>query len=485
MSYTKIALAKPFEGAPVINMPSCYGASPGKPILFKIPVTGKRPITYTVLNLPDGLTASESIITGKIDTEGIYKLTLVAENSLGKSKKELTLEIYKDRVQLTPLMGFTTWNAFGFTVTQRQVEDAAKKMADLGINEYGYSFINIDSGWQGVYGGKYDAIMPNEKFPDMKGFCDRMHSMGYKCGIYSTPMLNAFGCAMTHNPLPPGCTCGEPDDRFGDERGGIGIIRKEKNNALQWAEWGFDYLKYDWRPSDPVNAELMRKELVATDRDFGFCVSVRARAEYHKYWEKYCNSYRCNVDSLGNWENFLEIYNSYFDFIDYINKGHYFDLDMLDIGQCDVFPKDYAKYDYGYTEDEQIVLYTARAITSSPIQISTNFEKFNDFELSVYCNEEVIAINQDVGAFAAKPYIMIDDEKKKIDVLKKKLYNGDYAIAVFNLGEDFGDVKVYLDGTSEIRDVWAKENLNDAETIVLERMPPHTTRLFRIKPLKA
>ena len=298
MSYTKIALAKPFEGAPVINMPSCYGASPGKPILFKIPVTGKRPITYTVLNLPDGLTASESIITGKIDTEGIYTLTLVAENSLGKSKKELTLEIYKDRVQLTPLMGFTTWNAFGFSVTQRQVEDAAIKMADLGINEYGYSFINIDSGWQGVYGGKYDAIMPNEKFPDMKGFCDRMHSMGYKCGIYSTPMLNAFGCAMTHNPLPPGCTCGEPDDRFGDERGGIGIIRKEKNNALQWAEWGFDYLKYDWRPSDPVNAELMRKELVATDRDFGFCVSVRARAEYHKYWEKYCNSYRCNVDSL-------------------------------------------------------------------------------------------------------------------------------------------------------------------------------------------
>jgi len=484
MSHTKIAPAKPFEGAPVINMPSCYGGSPGKPILFKIPVTGKRPITYTVFNLPDGLTISNGIVSGKIDTEGNYNLTLIAENALGKCEKELILEIYKDRVQLTPLMGFTTWNAFGFSVTQKQVEDAAKKINALGINEYGYSFINIDSGWQGIYGGKYDAIMPNEKFPDMKGFCDRMHSMGYKCGIYSTPMLNAFGCAMTRSPLPPGCTCGEPDDRFGDERGGIGVIRKEKNNALQWAEWGFDYLKYDWRPSDPVNAELMRKELVETDRDFGFCVSVRARAEYHKYWEKYCNSYRCNVDSLGNWSNFLEIYNSYFDFIDYINKGHYFDLDMLDIGQCDVFPKDYGKYDYGYTEDEQIVLYTARVITSSPIQISTNFEKFNDFELSVYCNEEVIAINQDIGAFAAKPYIMIDDGKKKIDVLKKKLHNGDYAIAVFNLGEDFEDVKVYLDEVSKIRDVWAKENLSDTETIILSEMAPHSTRLFRIKPFK-
>ena len=55
---------------------------------------------------------------------------------------------------------------------------------------------------------------------------------GYKCGIYSTPMLNAFGCAMTHNPLPPGCTCGEPDDRFGDERGGVGIVRKEEGAGL-------------------------------------------------------------------------------------------------------------------------------------------------------------------------------------------------------------------------------------------------------------
>ncbi len=74
--------------------------------------------------------------------------------------------------------------------------------------------------------------------------------------------------------------------------------------------------------------------------------------------------------------------------------------------------------------------------------------------------------------------------KKIIHVLKKKLYNGDYAIAVFNLGETTEDVKVYLDEKAQIRDVWAKENLEDAETIVLAQMPPHTTRMFRIKPIK-
>ncbi len=484
MNHTKIAVAKPFEGEPKINMPSCYGASPKKPILFKIPVTGQRPINYQVLDLPEGLVLSNGIISGQVDNEGDYRVTLIAENALGCDKKDLILEIYKDRVQLTPLLGFTSWNAFGFSVTQEQVEFAANKMLSLGINEYGYSFINIDSGWQGVYGGEFDAIMPNEKFPDMKGFCDRMHAMGYKCGIYSTPMLNAFGCSIKAVPLPPGCTCGEPDCRFSDERGGIGLVRKEKNNALQWAKWGFDYLKYDWRPTDPYNAELMRKELVATDRDFGFCVSVKARAEYHTYWEKYCNSYRCNVDSMGDWDNFLEIYNSYFDFIDYINKGHYFDLDMLDLGQCHVFPDAYNKPIYGYTEDEQVVVYTLRAITSSPIQISTSFDNISEFELSIYCNEEVIAINQDSGAYAAKPFMLIEDGKKKIHVFKKKLHDGDYAYAVFNLGETVENVKIYLEEMSEIRDVWAKENLDDSENVVLGEMYPHTTRLFRVTPKK-
>lgn len=54
MSYTKIAKATPFAGLPKINLPSVYGASPNKPFLLRIPVTGQRPITYSAKNLPDG-----------------------------------------------------------------------------------------------------------------------------------------------------------------------------------------------------------------------------------------------------------------------------------------------------------------------------------------------------------------------------------------------------------------------------------------------
>jgi len=481
MRYTEIAIAKPFEGKPKINLADCFGTSPKKPMILKIPTIGERPIKFSAKNLPSGLTLKDGIISGTPENKGDFEVIITAENKLGKDEKKVIFEIKKDTVLLTPLLGFTSWNAFEFNVSQEKMEMAAEKMMSSGICEYGYSYVNIDSGWQGKYGGKYDAIQPNEKFPDMKGFCDKMHSMGLKCGIYSTPMLNAFGCSMDHPMVPPGCTQGEPDDRFADERGGIGVIRKEKNNALQWAEWGFDYLKYDWRPSDPYNAELMRKELVETERDFGFCVTVKARPEYHKYWEKYCNSYRCNPDSIGTWDNLIEIYNTYFDFIEYINKGHFFDIDMLELGKCDLFKLFgfYENPDYGFSEDEQITAFSMRAFLSSPIQISTNFEEFNEFELSVYCNEEIIAINQDVTSFA-KPYIIIEDGKRFIHVFRKKLSDGSLAFACFNLGNTVQNVKIYLDDISFVRDVWAKKDLEKTNTISIT-MQPHTTRIFKVK----
>lgn len=481
MHFTEIAIAKPFEGAPKINHADVFGASPNKPIILRVPVTGERPITYGAENLPEGLTLENGIITGKVAKEGVYTVTLTAENALGRDEKRVDFEIFENKVLLTPLLGFTSWNAFGPEVTQADIEGIAKTFVESGLSEYGYSYVNTDSGWQGSYGGKFDAIMPNYKFPDMKKMTDTIHSYGLKAGIYSNPMLHGFGCPDEFEWIP-GCTQGEADIMFAETGTGIGTIRKEKNNAQQWEEWGFDYLKYDWYPCDPYNAELMRRELIKLNRDFGFCVTLRARAEYHKYWEKYCNSYRCNPDSIGTWENLLDIERTYFEFIEYINRGHYFDLDMMDIGQCRLFEQlNYIyKPNFGFTEDEQLIVYSIRAFMGSPIQISSTFEKLNEFELSMFCNEEIIAINQDKGGYAAKPYMIVEEGKKKIHVFTKKLADGSTAIAVFNLGETQENVKVYFDGHSHIRDVWAKKDMDDCKTLSIELMQPHTVRIFKV-----
>ena len=472
MRYSEIAPARPFEGSPQINLPDIFGASPQKPVILRVPVTGKRPITYSAKDLPKGLALENGIVTGTVENEGNYTVTFFAENELGKTEKTVAFEIKENGVLLTPLLGFTSWNAYASEVSQQKIEDTVDKMISLGITEYGYSYINCDSGWQKEYGGKHDAIMPNEKFPDMKAMCDKIHSHGLKCGIYSTPMLHAWGCPKEFDYIP-GCTVGEADELFAITNTGVGKIRKEKNNVDQWTEWGFDYLKYDWAPCDPTNAEYMRRELIKSERDFGFCVTVKAEHDFITYWKKYCNSYRCNEDTWCRWDNFTRIFDSYFPFMYDITKGHFFDLDMLDVGKGVFVDKPYR-----FNEDEELCAYTLRAFMSSPIQLSETFDDMNEFRLSMYCNDEIIAINQDTAFSPAGIYQMVQKEKRDLRIFRKKLSDGNVAYAAFNIGESFENVNISFDDECIIRDVWKKENIG-TDNHVSVGMYPHTVRVFK------
>lgn len=471
MPSSKIAPAAPFSGAPRINLASVFGASPRKPFLLRIPVTGQRPITYSA-QLPEGLALQDNIITGSVQEAGDYTIRLFAENALGKAEKTVTLEIRPEHVLVTPLLGFTSWNAFGSAVTQADMEAMAQRLEELGLTEYGYRYVNLDSGWQSHYGGEFDAVMPNEKFPDMKAMTDRIHSLGLKCGIYSTPMLTAWGCPVEFESIP-GCTVGEPDPRFTPKNGGIGLERKERNNARQWEAWGFDYLKYDWWPTDPVNADLMRRELMQLNRDFAFNVSTTAIPEYADYWSRYCNSYRWNPDTHREWPNLLRIYRSYFRFIDYVNKGHYFDLDMLDLGTCHCH-----SVRGEFTEDEQVLAFSIRVILNSPIQISSTLEEPTELELALYCNEEILAVNQDAAFCTAQPIYRLDHGDDKLDIIEKELEDGSFAYAFFNIGETEQKVYSEFSCTPTLRDLWAKEDLESTQHLWLQ-LPPHSARILK------
>ena len=87
MRTTKIAPATPFVGAPRINLASVFGASPQKPFLLRIPVTGERPMRYEAKDLPAGLTLCDNILTGAVEEAGRYEITLRAQNALGSAEK--------------------------------------------------------------------------------------------------------------------------------------------------------------------------------------------------------------------------------------------------------------------------------------------------------------------------------------------------------------------------------------------------------------
>ena len=321
---SKIAVTAPLEGKPCINTPSVYGASPGRPFLYKIPVTGARPVNVCVDMLPVGLSADiNGLITGCAESGGRHKVKIRASNDLGVCEKELLIEIAPNNILATPLLGFCSWNAFRNRVTQDDILNTAALMDKLGISACGYNSVNVDSSWQGSYGGKFDAVMPNSKFPDIKGMVSALHGMGFHCGIYASPMMHSWGNFANSAKMDyPGCTRGPRDLRFADTMGGVGTERMEENNVRQWSEWGIDYLKYDWGPTDTINADIMRKALEKADRDIGFCVTVRADFPYRDYWSKYVNSWRCQADADCRWPIFLDVIKDSDRWLEYIGKNH-------------------------------------------------------------------------------------------------------------------------------------------------------------------
>lgn len=469
----KIRKARPFEGAPVFHLPTRYGICTGKETLLRIAVTGERPITVSTSPLPDGLRLDGTVIRGTVAAEGDYPLTIFAENAAGSAQTTVTLCVHEDNVLLTPLMGFTSWNAFGSTVSQSMMEDTVNRMISSGIADYGYSYANVDSGWQKDYGGKWDAILPNEKFPDMAHFCTYAHKAGLKCGIYSTPMLTAWGCPEELESIP-GCTRGEPELYFSCINGGIGKERKELNNVRQWEEWGFDYLKYDWRPSDPYNADLMKKALLQSSREMAYCVTIRADRVYREYWKRYVNSWRDNYDSIDRWEDvkrFLEpnLITSIEDWKDTVCPGHFYDLDMLEIG-----PMHWNGGKTRLTENEAVFAYSMRAFFLSPLQLSCQLDKLSDFERDVLCNEDIIRINQD----SAADYPALVCRANSLHIFARTLENGDHAYAVFNLADTEQHFEIGVDGHS-FTELWTGKT-GQIRNRIADTIEPHCAMVYRV-----
>src|SRR5512142_471199 len=161
-------LTPPAPATPRINGPGVFGVRPGAPFLYAIPATGRRPMTFAVEGLPGGLAvdATTGRITGSLAQPGDYPVTLRAQNALGAATRRFRI-VAGDRIALTPPMGWSSWNCWGDAVSQEKVLSSARAMVERGLRDHGWTYINIDDGWQGPRGGEFNAIQPNRKFSQM------------------------------------------------------------------------------------------------------------------------------------------------------------------------------------------------------------------------------------------------------------------------------------------------------------------------------
>ena len=71
-------------------------------------------------------------------------------------------------------------------------------MIDSGMADFGYQYVNIDDCWMVTPGSKDPdlggpprdpdgRLLPNKRFPDIKGMVNYIHGKGLKAGLYTSP----------------------------------------------------------------------------------------------------------------------------------------------------------------------------------------------------------------------------------------------------------------------------------------------------------
>ena len=479
---------------PKINSPKLFGARPNNPFLYTIAATGQRPMSFSAKNLPEGLSVDTKtgIITGKVVQKGTYLATLKAKNELGETTKTLKI-IIGDTIALTPPIGWNGWNSWARNIDQEKVIASADAMVKMGLNQHGWTYINIDDAWQGQRGGQFNAIQPNEKFPKFTEMIDYVHGLGLKVGVYSTPMITSYAGYIGGS---SDFANGKITDFIKNNKRAFRYVGKytfEENDAKQMAAWGIDYLKYDWRIEVP-SAERMSIALKNSGRDIVYSISNSAPFTNAKDWAKLTNTFRTGPDIRDSW---LSLYVSAFTldkWSPFGGHGHWLDPDMMILGNVTTGT---SLHPTRLTPDEQYSHVSLFSLLSAPLLIGCPIEQLDDFTLNLLTNDEIIEINQDPLGKSAR----LLSEEEGVQIWAKPLEDGSYAVGLFNVA-DFGKTpetyfrwgdeksktftfdfnKINLKGKYQLRDVWQQKDLGSFNNSFKTDIRHHGVLMLRMYP---
>ncbi|MFH1160965.1 MAG: glycoside hydrolase family 27 protein [bacterium] len=458
-------LTPPPPQEPLINGARVFGVRPYAPFFFKIPATGAAPLRYFAENLPEELRIDENtgIIRGYIAKKGSYLVSLCVENEFGKDERTLRLEV-GNLIALTPPLGWNSWNCWGLSVSDRKVRSSALAMKESGLIDHGWTYINIDDGWEDTHmDGK---IVPNEKFPDMKALCWYVHSLGLKIGIYSSPGPK---------------TCGGYEGSYGFE----------KADAKSYAEWGFDYLKYDWCSyfqiaPNPNRKELeqpyhvMEKALRTTGRDIHYSLCQYGMGNVWEWGASVGgNSWRTTGDIEDTWESMSGIGFRQNECSPYASPGYWNDPDMLVVGWVGWGPNlHYTRL----TPNEQYTHITLWCMLASPLLLGNDLSQLDPFTLGLLTNDQVLAVNQDP---LGKQAIQMK-KTPEYQLWMKAMEDSSKVIGLFNLTEKPLYIPVDLvgmgfDGRYGLRDLWRQKDLGEVERLFEMRVEPHGASLINLR----
>ena len=309
----------------------------------------------------------------------------------------------------TPPMGWNSWNTFGHRINEQVIREIADAMVDLGLRDAGYEYVVIDDCWSLYERDENGRLAPDPaKFPSgMKALSDYVHSKGLKFGMYS--------CAGT-------MTCARRPGSF----------NHEYLDAQTFADWGVDFLKYDfcYVPKNEDGPSLYRRmsmALKATGREILFSACNWGSDEVEKWIRSTgAHMYRSTGDIADNPQSYMDISTSQIEKLAYSAPGCYNDIDMLICGMRGVGNVGAG----GCTDTEYKSHFALWCLYQSPLMIGADIRKIDETTLALLKNKELLSINRDPEG---RPAAWIKGDKQR--TFFKVLANNEFILAHFNFAE--------------------------------------------------
>ena len=352
----------------------------------------------------------------------------------------------------TPPMGWNSWNHFACKVTAADVRGAADAIARNGMKDAGYVYVNVDDCWQAGR-DEQGHILPSKNFGDMKTLADYVHGKGLKFGIYSSPG-------------PETCA------------GFTGSYQHEEQDAQTYAEWGVDYLKYDWCSAATIykDSELqpvyqkMGGALEATGRPIVYSLCEYGRGRVETWGTKVGgNLWRTTGDISDSWSSMIGNLEKQVPTAPYAGPGHWNDPDMLEIGNGHM------------TDDEYRTHMSLWALVAAPLLAGNDIRNMSKATKSILLNKEVIAVDQDPLGKQASPV-----KNGDMETWVKPLANGSVAVGVVNLGGSATQATVnasdlFLPGAvKSARDLWTHQDVQFTDGKYTAEVRSHGVLMLRV-----
>ena len=371
-------------------------------------------------------------------------------------------------------------------ITEQRVRAAAAAMIRSGMADAGYQYVNIDDCWMNApalsryqtdpkrVGPVRDAhgnIQPNSYFSDLRALTEDIHAKGLKAGIYTSPGVTTcagFGGAYGH----------------------------EAQDARQFTEWGFDFLKYDWCSYGKVVQgdtslealqqpyRLMGGLLRQQPRDIVFNLCQYGRGNVWEWGAAVGGHCWRTAGDLGfELDRFFKVALKNAEHAPWSKPGAWNDPDYIQIGWMGsqrgtnfTLPRPCP-----LSAEEQYSYMSLWCLMAAPLFFSGDMERLDEFTLNVLCNPEVIAVDQDTLGRCARVVKLSGDAFAMV----KDLDDGARAVGLFNPGETPTTVTATwtdlgLKGDLAVRDLWRQKDRGREREKLSADLPRHGVSLVRV-----